>query len=214
MDLSQSLNLNTAADNPLFDPKFLNLEYLFNQVLVFISYIRFIVYSGEVGYIVKIALSVLAIFFFTIIAYCAVRLLEIRKKEGEDLEHKIAEYAHNQAKRQEKLLGEQGQPLNPRWVNILKDLSSASQGDWKIAIIEADSMLDSLMDQLAYKGENLGEKLKSVDREKFHSLNSAWEAHIVRNRIAHEGSKFELSLHEAKRVIALYQDVFREFRYI
>ena len=75
-------------------------------------------------------------------------------------------------------------------------------------------MLDSLMTQLGFKGESLGEKLKSADRDKFRSLTSAWEVHTLRNRIAHEGLSFTISHYEAKRVIALYEQIFREFGYI
>jgi hypothetical protein len=96
----------------------------------------------------------------------------------------------------------------------LQYLFSANEGDWKLAIIEADSMLEELMEQLGFKGENLGEKLKSADQEKFKNLSVAWEVHIVRNRIAHEGSEFQLSQHEAKRVIALYESIFRDYGFI
>jgi hypothetical protein len=214
MDISQSLNLNTAAQHPLFDPKFLNLDFWFYQVLVFVHFIWNFFFSGETAFIFKIILSVLAILFITVIAYCGTRVLEIREKEHKHLHEEIAEYAHHKASAEKKLLDKEGKPVNERWEKTLQDLFSPNAGDWKLAIIEADAMLDSLLDQLGYRGENLGEKLKLVDRENFHSLSNAWEAHIVRNRIAHEGSLFELSAHEAKRVIALYEVIFREFGFI
>ena len=93
-------------------------------------------------------------------------------------------------------------------------LFSQHASDWKLAVIEADSMLENLMGQLGFAGENLGDKLKSATQESFKRLSSAWEAHAVRNRIAHEGASFELSQHEAKRVIALYEQIFREYGYI
>ena len=75
-------------------------------------------------------------------------------------------------------------------------------------------MLEDLTDQLNLEGDNLGERLKSVDKEKFKTLDDAWEAHLVRNKIAHEGTQFELSQHEANRIITLYENVFREFGHI
>ncbi len=185
-----------------------------HNLLLFFHFILNFVFSVDFAFIFKIILSELAILFISVIAYCASRMLEIREKEHKHLEEEIVEYAHHQAAKAEKLLDKMGKPVNPRWEKALQDLFSPSAGDWKLAIIEADAMLDSLLDQLGYHGENLGEKLKSVDKEKFQSLSNAWEAHIVRNRIAHEGSLFELSAHEAKRVIALYEVIFREFGYI
>ncbi len=75
-------------------------------------------------------------------------------------------------------------------------------------------MLEELTDELGFEGENLGERLKSTNKEKFKSLDDAWEAHIVRNRIAHEGLAYEITKREANRIVALYQNVFYEFGHI
>jgi len=103
---------------------------------------------------------------------------------------------------------------NERWRKVLDYLFSANGADWKLAVIEADAMLEALLDQLGFKGETFSDKLKTADPEKFHSLPAAWEVHAIRNRIAHEGSEFSLSQHEAKRVVALYESIFRQYGYI
>jgi len=59
----------------------------------------------------------------------------------------------------------------------------------------------------------LGDKMKKIDRSDFLTLDDAWEAHKVRNRIAHEPG-FEISQHEARRVIGLFKKVFDEFDFI
>ena len=69
------------------------------------------------------------------------------------------------------------------------------------------------MQQMGYRGENLGERLKSVEPSDFLTLNDAWEAHKVRNVIAHEVG-FIIDHREAKRVVKLYENVFREFNYL
>ncbi len=210
MDLTQSLNLNTASQKPLFDPTFLNLEYLFNQILNFFGNL----FGARFGDIFKFILFFLALFFIIMIIYCIIRIFEIRKKEEEYLHQQIAIFAQKQAEKEKDLMNKGDGKKNERWEGVLNHLFSENSGDWKLAIIEADSMLEALMDQMGYKGENLGEKLKAVDRVRFRSIDDAWEAHIVRNRIAHEGLQFELTQREAKRVIALYEQVFREFGYI
>ena len=74
------------------------------------------------------------------------------------------------------------------------------------------------MDEITKKaggfGDTLGERLKSIDPDGFKSLQSAWDAHKVRNMIAHEGVEYQLTKREAKRVIDLYGQVFKEFQYI
>ncbi len=103
---------------------------------------------------------------------------------------------------------------NKKWERVIDHLESENPNDWKIAIIEADSILNELVDSMGYNGASLGEKLKAIEQSDFTTLNNAWEAHKVRNAIAHEGSNFQLNDREARRVIALYESVFREFKYI
>ena len=206
---------DTAIQNPFFDPKYINLEYIFNKIYVFFQTIfnptYHIPYFGN-GF--NIILAVISIFFIFIIAYTFARMIEVRKKEHEYLHHEVAEYAHKHAEIEKQKQEKGGNFLNKKWENVLRYIVSANEGDWKLAIIEADSMLEELVDQLGFKGNNLGEKLKSADQDKFKNLSTAWEVHIVRNKIAHEGSEFLLSQHEAKRLVALYEQIFRNYGFI
>ena len=105
-------------------------------------------------------------------------------------------------------------PNTVRWKKVLEHLESKNPNDWKIAIIEADTILDEIVERMGYHGETLGERLKKIEKSDFNTLDNAWEAHKVRNAIAHEGSAFQLNEREARRVIALFQSVFEEFKYI
>ena len=60
-------------------------------------------------------------------------------------------------------------------------------------------------------GDGVGEKLKGIEESDFDHLEEAWEAHKIRNAIAHQGSDFLLTQREAKRIIRLYKSVFEEF---
>ena len=103
---------------------------------------------------------------------------------------------------------------NEKWERVLVLGYSSNASDWRFAIIEADTILDEMTVALGYQGDNLGERLKQVDRADWKTLQEAWEAHIVRNKIAHEGSDFKLDQDEARRVLGLYERVFKEFKYI
>lgn len=157
--------------------------------------------------------AIAAIFFISVIFYTSIRILEIRKKFHEHLHHEIHEYAHKRAVEQANKKEVRGFK-NPRWDTVLSYLFSDNENDWRLAILEADSMLFDLLTEMNFKGDTLGEKLKSANRDTFHSLSMAWEAHGIRNKLAHEGSSFNLTLREAKRVVALYEHIFEEFGYI
>lgn len=103
---------------------------------------------------------------------------------------------------------------NKRWDSVTSRINSFSESDWKLAIIEADVILDDMLTRMGYHGEGVGEKLKTVEKSDFDTLEFAWEAHKVRNRIAHDGPLFKIDHSEAKRVIGLYQKVFEEFYFI
>ena len=101
-----------------------------------------------------------------------------------------------------------------KWRMVLKHASSKNPSDWKLAIIEADTILDALVERAGFPGDTLGERLKNADKGMFQTLDYAWEAHKIRNRIAHEGSNFVLSERDAEKTISQYEEVFKEFQYI
>ena len=148
--------------------------------------------------VIGYALSVVALF---IIVYCIVRLFELRKREELFYSTPITP--------QEAAGG-----VNPRWEHIESLAGGASASEWREAIIEADIMLDDILERNGYVGDGVGEKLKAVESESLSTLNDAWEAHKVRNQIAHEGSAFNLSESIARRTIARYEAVFREIKAI
>ncbi len=99
---------------------------------------------------------------------------------------------------------------NPRWQKVLEHIASDNPSDWRLAILEADIVLEETLDQVGYAGDTVGDKLKNAERRPFASLNAAWEAHRIRNAIAHQGQGFDVTQREAQRVIALFEGVFRE----
>ena len=209
MYTTNTFNSNPLIENSFLGSKYLNPQYLFDHGVEILGYI----FNAKTLEGLYVFLSFLAIFFIAIIIYTTIRMFEIRAKERAHLKHEIAEYAHSGALREKEL---QGTEIfkNERWKKVLDYLFSINENDWKLAVIEADSMLFDLLTQMGFKGENMGDKLKEANQSNFRSLNLAWEVHNIRNKIAHEGSSFELSLHEAKRVIALYEQIFQEFGYI
>ena len=100
-----------------------------------------------------------------------------------------------------------------RWDHVLAQLSSGSEQGWRVAILEADIMLKDLLDMLGYRGETMADQMKQVDRANFKTIDLAWEAHRARNRIAHtQGGGIDT--HEARRVIGLYTQIFKEFDFL
>lgn len=142
---------------------------------------------------------VLAIIALIAIVYTLVRLFELRKRE-EEYYGKLL------------VAPEAEGGMNPRWRHIAALRDSDQPSDWRTAIIEADIMLDDMLTKQGYDGMGVAEKLKQVEPSDFNTLDDAWEAHKVRNQIAHEGSAFQLPEELARRTLARYENVFREFK--
>jgi hypothetical protein len=157
------------------------------------------------NYILILAWPV-SLFFLIGIIYCVEQLKHIRKKEAEKYDLKV-EPAYEKDVKSNNVLAE-------RWERVQTQISSENPNDWRQAILEADIMLEDVLTTMGYQGEGIGEKLKRVELGDMKTRQDAWDAHLIRNRIAHDGADFPLTKYEAQRVINQYKKVFEEFYYI
>jgi hypothetical protein len=176
---------------------FAPIKWLFIHIPNAISFLKEIL-----SFAVALSIPIFILSFIGII-YCLEKIKKIRAKEKELYEAKVENGFE---------IADSGdRAMAHRWNNATKHINSDNPNDWKQAIMEADIILDALLDKLGYRGESIGEKLKRVNPGDMKTLNEAWEAHKVRNQIAHEGSSFNLTHHDAKQTIANYRKVFDEF---
>jgi large-conductance mechanosensitive channel len=219
--------VDKVSSVPTFEPAYVNLDYVFYQIFSFIrGFVAFI--AGLLGFridndsalgrsldlgggesainlgqkwlsIYKLIVSIIAVLAIAIIIYCLVRLWEIRKEQKE--KEKLNEV---------KIIEEETYTHTLKWQGVLDHANSDNPSDWRLAILEADTMLESASQRLPVVADTLGERLKKVDRGDLRTLDNAWEAHKVRNRIAHDGLDFEITKHETLRVINLFESVLRE----
>jgi hypothetical protein len=106
------------------------------------------------------------------------------------------------------------QVRNEKWERVLAHINSQNSSDWRLAILEADIILEELLGKMNYDGQTIGDRLKNIEKSDFLNLDNAWEAHKVRNEIAHKGADFMISQREAQRVVGLYEQVFKELHFI
>ena len=184
----------------------IDYEYIFSQVFYFLSttdrekwlagWATFLVYYQFLSTVATLLLSI-GIF------YATVRFAQIRHKESLIYNAQLPQ-AYDKPKA--------ATEANKKWERVLLHVESANANDWKVAIIEADILLGEWLDTMGYQGDSIGEKLKRVEKGDLKTLDQAWDAHKVRNAIAHQGADFAINQREAKRVIAMYQAVLDEFQ--
>ena len=105
-------------------------------------------------------------------------------------------------------------PGRERWQKIETLFASNSESDWRVAIIEADSMLDEFVRSLGYPGANLGERLKNTNPQFFPTIQLAWDAHKIRNEIAHAGMDYRLSERTKEIARKNFHYIFTDAKYI
>jgi len=96
-----------------------------------------------------------------------------------------------------------------RWKNIKKRLRTGSESEYKLAVMEADAMLNERLGRTGYLGESLGQKLEKVSKETISYLDQVWEAHKVRNDVVHDPD-YRLTLEEANSVLDIYGRALRD----
>jgi len=99
------------------------------------------------------------------------------------------------------------------WKKILAKGASLDENERKFAIIAADTLIEKILNLAGYTGENLGERLKKIEPSDLDSLNDLWEAHKVRNRIAHEAD-YKLTKEDAAYALKNFESALRELEYI
>lgn len=149
---------------------------------------------------------------FSIVAYIFSIILLVLYVYASVRRHLYSQLLTQELRDAERLYDEQyrGNHQNNRIQDVLNHSTSSNPNDWRQAVIEADIILDEALIQKGYVGTSLGERLRGITSNQLESLNDAWEAHKIRNRIAHDGSDFILTKRIAQETIVRYQRVFKE----
>jgi hypothetical protein len=101
-------------------------------------------------------------------------------------------------------------PLEKRFLKAKEHIASNFKEEWKIGIIELDTLLKDLLKQNNLVGETVGELLLDAEKKNIKRVSNAWSAHKVRNRIVHEGIKFELNQDLTQRALKDYITIFED----
>ncbi|HVU06681.1 MAG TPA: hypothetical protein VHE10_02740 [Candidatus Paceibacterota bacterium] len=188
---------------------FLNVEYIYLRIVDFFKNFDIIaILNWIIHYInlIKPIAIIVSLFIFFVILYSHMRLRQIGKEEKEKFEARKLKATAPEEHHDE--------DLSKRWHQVLTHINSNNPSDWRLAILEADIMLDDILEKQGYQGDSIGDKLKGVQKGDFLTIEQAWTAHKVRNQIAHQGTDYQLNEREAKQVIDLYKQVFSEFYHI
>lgn len=98
------------------------------------------------------------------------------------------------------------------WNRIQQRLASEDSNNWKIAILEAERILNEILKMSGYLGK-LSDQLKILTEEQLKNIEDVGRAYAIGVKIKNDPS-FVLTQDEAKEVIGVYEQSFRELNLI
>ena len=118
----------------IVNPNYLNLEYWFYKILEIIRVIIYMEFPfGEnLWGFIQILLSILAILLFIEIAWLLVRIKELKQNPEIFFTKESASDIVEESD-------------NNRWQKVLELVNSPMDANWRLAVLEADNMLDDML---------------------------------------------------------------------
>jgi hypothetical protein len=103
--------------------------------------------------------------------------------------------------------------MNKKWEKIKDRLESGNIAQYKLAVLEADQIVDEILQGMKIKGENMAERLEKSNSSQIFNIEALLESHKIRNRVVAEPD-FSITKEEAKKAIDPFEDFLKHFEYL
>jgi hypothetical protein len=104
--------------------------------------------------------------------------------------------------------------MKKRWDKVKQRLGMDEISQFKVAIIEADAIVDEILGGIGYQGSNMSEKLEQAAPAHLDEhLDTLKNAHLIRNRIVHDPT-FQLDKKAAEEVVETYENFLKYLDYL
>lgn len=97
------------------------------------------------------------------------------------------------------------------WNKIARRLDTGLESEYKLAIVEADDMLDVSLKRMGYAGQTIEEKLEKLTSATLANIDDVYAVHKIRNNIVHNPD-YRLSLEEARSTLDIYEKAFNSLQ--
>ena len=100
------------------------------------------------------------------------------------------------------------QKYRTKWLAIEQSVVRDNEASYHMAIMNADKLVDQALKDKGFKGQTMGERLKSAKASLPHRDN-IWSAHKLRNQIAHEPD-VKINYDHARRTLAQFKQTLKD----
>jgi len=156
--------------------------------------IQFLLYPNFTGWLlsIKIVFLVFGTFFLGLIIFILIKSEWLKRLFLQDLKEFMTYRPYGMKK------------FVKEWEKIEKRLDTGLEAEAKLALIEADSLLNGVLKRMGYEGKSLGESLEKMTADTLSNLEEIRKVHKIRNNIIHDPT-YRLNLEEAKRALTIYE---------
>lgn len=103
--------------------------------------------------------------------------------------------------------------VSSKWQEVQQLMSQSKPSAYKVAVMEADKLVDYVLKAKVGSDGNMGDRLKKAQKlfSNYAYYQNLWSAHKTRNMIAHEAAH-DLLFPEVKKTISYYEKALRELK--
>ncbi|HBP01344.1 MAG: hypothetical protein UY41_C0013G0025 [Candidatus Moranbacteria bacterium GW2011_GWE1_49_15] len=103
--------------------------------------------------------------------------------------------------------------MEKRWEKVKDRLKTDSVSQYKVAILEADSIADEILGKIGHQGANMTERLEQLKPGQLDYQEELMGAHQIRNKIVHDES-FVVDRKLAEETVGVYEKFLRYLEFM
>jgi hypothetical protein len=100
-----------------------------------------------------------------------------------------------------------------KWQKIASRINQDNPSQYKVAILEADKIVDDILKSIGYKGENMIERLSHPSAAQIENVEELKSAHQIRNQIIHK-TDYQIDRKTAEEIIGIYEKFLRQSEFL
>ncbi len=95
-----------------------------------------------------------------------------------------------------------------KWLSIEHGLDESNPATYPLTFMNADKLVDHALRERRIKGKTMGERMKSANNM-WSNANYIWNAHKIRNRLAHEADA-TVDYDTTRRALVAYKQALKD----
>lgn len=103
--------------------------------------------------------------------------------------------------------------IRKSWNEIKSKLETGDTNQCKLAVIEADKIVDKIIGSMGLKGNDMIQRLDNLKPKQIENAEELKEAHRTRNKIIHDPS-FQIDKEKTLEILSKYEKFLVEFEFM